>query len=83
MTAGVFANLGAHAQVVENLVIDGGNAWNATPIVGGSASITFTDPYGEFKLINKAITKTDYKGFKLEFSDLEVGDGAEVHLKIG
>lgn len=83
LTAGVFANLGAHAQVVENLVIDGGNKWNATPIVGGSASITFTDPYGEFKLINKAITKTDYKGFKLEFSDLEVGDGAEIHLKIG
>ena len=83
MTAGVFANLGAHAQVVENLVIDGGNPWNATPIEGGSASITLTDPYGEFKLINKAITKTDYKGFKLEFSDLEVGDGGEVHLKIG
>ncbi|MGN0010001.1 MAG: hypothetical protein ACI35N_01565, partial [Marinilabiliaceae bacterium] len=39
--------------------------------------------YGEFKLINKAITKTDYKGFKLEFSDLEVGDEGEVHLKIG
>ncbi len=83
LTAGVFANLGAHAQVVENLVIDGGNAWNATPIVGGSASITFTDPYGEFKLITKSITKTDYKGFKLEFSGLEVGDGGEIHLKIG
>ena len=83
LTAGVFANLGAHAQVVENLVIDGGNTWNAMPIAGGSASITFTDPYGEFKLINKAITKTDYKGFKLEFSDLEVGDEGEVHLKIG
>lgn len=83
LTAGIFANLGAHAQVVENLVIDSGNPWNATPIVGGSASITFTDPYGEFKLINKAITKTDYKGFKLEFSGLEVGDGGEIHLKIG
>ena len=83
LTAGVFANLGAHAQVVENLVIDGGNKWNATPIVGGSASITFTDPYGEFKLITKSITKTDYKGFKLEFSGLEVGDGGEIHLKIG
>lgn len=83
LTAGVFANLGAHAQVVENLVIDGGNTWNATPIVGGSASITFTHGYGEFKLITKSITKTDYKGFKLEFSGLEVGDGGEIHLKIG
>ena len=56
LTAGVFANLGAHAQVIENLVID-----------SGSSSSTRPSP----------------KGFKLEFSDLEVGDGAEIHLKIG
>lgn len=74
---------GASAQTVENLKVVVENSWNVSP-VASAAAISFTSGYGEFKLISSTISKADYKGFKVEFSDLvnaEGGDG--IHLKIG
>lgn len=74
---------GASAQDVENLVVKVENSWNVSP-VASSAAISFTSDYGEFKLIPSSITKTDYKGFRVEFSDLVNAEGSDgVHLKIG
>ena len=81
--AGLLANQAGQAQTVENLIVDGSNTWNATPIAGGSASITFNSAWAEFKLISSDITKTEYKGFKVEFSDLKEVTSGNVHLKIG
>lgn len=74
---------GASAQDVENLVVKVENSWNVSP-VASSAAISFTSGYGEFKLIPSSITKTAYKGFRVEFSDLVNAEGSDgVHLKIG
>lgn len=74
---------GASAQEVENLVVKVENSWNVSP-VASSAAISFTSDYGEFKLITSSITKTAYKGFRVEFSDLVNAEGSDgVHLKIG
>ena len=80
LAAGLFAHQ-AMAADVETLKIDG--TWNATPIAGVRTPISFTSNYGEFKLISSSITKTDYKGFKVEFTDLVDVEGGGVHLKIG
>ncbi len=81
LAAGLFAHQ-AMAADVETLKIDG-SGWNATPIASVRTPISFTTAYGEFKLISSPITKTDYKGFKVEFTDLVDVDGGGVHLKIG
>lgn len=73
---------GASAQDVENLVVKVENSWNVSP-VASSAAISFTSAYGEFKLIPSSITKTAYKGFRVEFSELVDSVGGGVHLKIG
>lgn len=74
---------GASAQDVENLAVKVENGWNVSPVASGAA-ISFTSDYGEFKLIPSSITKTAYKGFRVEFSDLVNAEGSDgVHLKIG
>ena len=74
---------GASAQDVENLAVKVENSWNVAP-VASSAAISFNNDYGEFKLISSPITKTAYKGFKVEFADLVNAEGSDgVHLKIG
>ncbi len=83
MAAGLIAQQGSAADV-ETLTIGSSNTWNATPISSGvKTAISFTSGYGEFKLISSSITKSDYKGFKVEFSDLVNLAGGGVHLKIG
>lgn len=82
LAAGLFAHQ-AMAADVETLKVDGSNTWNATPIAGVRTPISFTSGYGEFKLISSSITKTAYKGFKVEFADLVDADEGGVHLKIG
>lgn len=82
LAAGLFAHQ-AMAADVETLKVDGSNTWNATPIAGVRTPISFTSGYGEFKLISSSITKTAYKGFKVEFADLVDVEGGGVHLKIG
>lgn len=74
---------GATAQDAENLIVKAGG-WNVTAIgTITSTVVSFTSNYGEFKLTDSSISKSDYKGFKIEFSDLKDLDGGGVHLKIG
>lgn len=83
LAAGLFAHQ-AMAADVETLKVDGSNTWNATPIAGVRTPISFTNDYGEFKLISSSISKTEYKGFKIEFTDLvDAEEGGGVHVKVG
>lgn len=82
LAAGLFAHQTMAADV-ETLKIDGSNTWNATPVAGVRTPISFSSNWGEFKLISSSITKTAYKGFKVEFSDLVDAEGGGIHLKIG
>ncbi len=84
LAAGLIAQQGfAAASDVEDLTIKAGN-WNVSPVTSGvTTAISFSNGYGEFKLISSSISKTDYKGFKVGFSDLVDVEGGGVHLKIG
>lgn len=74
----------AVAQDEESLIVDGSNSWRVTPVAAGvGTSINFLNDWGEFNLIYEPIYKEDYKGYKVEFSNLKDLDGGGVHLKIG
>ena len=71
LVCGLALALCVNAQEVKNLTF-GGNSWNM-----GSPSSNFVlaanSQWGEFKLVSSTVDLSQYKGYKLEYSDLNVG----------
>lgn len=70
-------SLTANADRKEETLYFGGNAWNVNVLVDNNVTITSNSQWGEYKLTANSFNVNDYKGFRVEYSDLKAGDGGE------
>lgn len=82
LLVGLFSFLAtANAEVKEEKLTFGGNTWNVNIPVNSNITLIGTSQWAEYKLTGTSFSVADYKGFRVEYTDLTVAGAWQIKIE--